>query len=178
MCYLPLPEKQEKTSGIKRSNPMPYCPSCQSEYRIGFTRCSSCDVDLVDQLEREVHFSEEEVQNALSGQELVPISRGSMDAVLETREVMSAQRIPALVVEDKEQPSDPNHPKRMVLVVRKTDLPRANEVLGDMFKKLVNKEGLNANVELKTDICPACQNKVPEDATECPECGLFIGKGS
>jgi len=25
-----------------------YCPLCKAEYRAGFTRCSDCDVDLVD----------------------------------------------------------------------------------------------------------------------------------
>jgi hypothetical protein len=27
-----------------------YCPECQSEYRPGFTHCSDCDVDLVEDL--------------------------------------------------------------------------------------------------------------------------------
>jgi hypothetical protein len=27
-----------------------FCPQCKAEYRGGFTRCSDCDVDLVDQL--------------------------------------------------------------------------------------------------------------------------------
>ena len=29
------------------------CPQCESEYRDGFTRCSSCEVDLVDALPQE-----------------------------------------------------------------------------------------------------------------------------
>jgi hypothetical protein len=28
-----------------------FCPRCRAEYRPGFTRCSDCDVDLVDSLE-------------------------------------------------------------------------------------------------------------------------------
>ena len=28
-----------------------FCPECKSEYRPGFTRCSDCNVDLVEQLE-------------------------------------------------------------------------------------------------------------------------------
>jgi len=27
-----------------------YCPKCKAEYRPGFTRCSDCDVDLVEAL--------------------------------------------------------------------------------------------------------------------------------
>ncbi len=29
---------------------MPFCPSCQVEYRSGFTRCTDCGVDLVPSL--------------------------------------------------------------------------------------------------------------------------------
>ena len=29
---------------------MPFCPTCASEFRPGFTRCEECDVDLVDEL--------------------------------------------------------------------------------------------------------------------------------
>jgi len=28
-----------------------YCPSCRDEYRPGFTRCATCDVDLVESLD-------------------------------------------------------------------------------------------------------------------------------
>jgi Putative prokaryotic signal transducing protein len=27
-----------------------FCPQCKAEYRVGFTRCSDCDVELVDHL--------------------------------------------------------------------------------------------------------------------------------
>src|ERR1051326_4940094 len=27
-----------------------FCPRCKAEYRLGFTKCSDCHVDLVDQL--------------------------------------------------------------------------------------------------------------------------------
>ncbi len=32
---------------------MPFCPSCQIEYRAGFTRCTDCDVELVPSLPEE-----------------------------------------------------------------------------------------------------------------------------
>ena len=28
-----------------------FCPNCRDEYRAGFTRCATCDVDLVESLE-------------------------------------------------------------------------------------------------------------------------------
>jgi hypothetical protein len=31
-----------------------FCPKCRAEYRSGFTRCSDCEVDLVNELLREV----------------------------------------------------------------------------------------------------------------------------
>jgi hypothetical protein len=31
-----------------------FCPSCKDEFRRGFTRCASCNVDLVDDLDAEV----------------------------------------------------------------------------------------------------------------------------
>ncbi|HXZ13689.1 MAG TPA: hypothetical protein VEG64_14990 [Candidatus Sulfotelmatobacter sp.] len=27
-----------------------FCPVCKAEYRLGFTHCSDCDVDLVEHL--------------------------------------------------------------------------------------------------------------------------------
>src|SRR5271157_4509346 len=30
-----------------------FCPICKAEYRFGFTRCSDCDVDLVETLPEE-----------------------------------------------------------------------------------------------------------------------------
>ncbi|MCE1188941.1 MAG: DUF2007 domain-containing protein [Ignavibacteria bacterium] len=38
---------------------MPYCPECKSEYIEGVTRCSDCEVDLVDVLNEDEHFSPE-----------------------------------------------------------------------------------------------------------------------
>ena len=37
-----------------------FCPQCKTEYRVGFLRCSDCDVELVDHLP--VHDSSAETQ--------------------------------------------------------------------------------------------------------------------
>jgi hypothetical protein len=36
-----------------------YCPQCKAEYRQGFTRCSDCDLDLVDTLPQEAERTDE-----------------------------------------------------------------------------------------------------------------------
>ncbi len=40
-----------------------FCPECKAEYRRGFTRCSDCDVDLVEELSP----PDNSAQNELTG---------------------------------------------------------------------------------------------------------------
>jgi hypothetical protein len=74
---------------------MPFCPKCRCEYRPGFTKCSDCEVDLVDVLPPEPKPGEldkttfvpvraypsrilaEMVQEALSNEGIPSIIRGS-----------------------------------------------------------------------------------------------------
>lgn len=37
---------------------MPICPKCKSEFREGFTKCNSCKVPLIDELEKETEETE------------------------------------------------------------------------------------------------------------------------
>jgi uncharacterized protein (UPF0212 family) len=157
---------------------MPYCPVCQSEFREGFTRCNSCDVDLVAQLDEIASLDDKDIKARLEGKELIAVTRGTMDPVLESKELLMAKRIPAMVMEEPDPHHQPGMPKRMVLLVAKTDLEKSIEVLGASFRKLVQTEGLKLeHGEGRYDSCPACGSTVPEDAEECPECGLVIGKG-
>ena len=39
-----------------------FCPNCEAEYRDGFTRCSDCDVALVEHL-GEIHSNSPELSN-------------------------------------------------------------------------------------------------------------------
>ncbi len=48
---------------------MPWCPVCKNEYVKGYTRCSDCDVDLVESLEdgpKPIIFGEEEPVNQMA----------------------------------------------------------------------------------------------------------------
>jgi uncharacterized protein (UPF0212 family) len=155
---------------------MPYCPICLSEFREGFTRCNSCYVDLVAELAGEMDLSQDNIQQALEGKELVGITRGTLEVVKETRDILSKHRIASIVVDvDEELPA--GMPPRMALVVSKDDLERAIEVLGGKFKEMLDVEGVDTANQMSYDSCPACGKKVTEHMEECPECGLVIGKG-
>jgi len=36
-----------------------FCPKCGAEYRAGFTHCSDCDVDLVEELPQEISINKD-----------------------------------------------------------------------------------------------------------------------
>ena len=43
-----------------------FCPECTAEYRVGFTRCSDCDVALVERLEQsEIHSNNPQLSGTL-----------------------------------------------------------------------------------------------------------------
>ncbi|HUU00790.1 MAG TPA: hypothetical protein VM425_05045 [Myxococcota bacterium] len=155
---------------------MPFCPVCLCEFREGFTRCNNCGVDLVDHLEQEMELSEENIRAALEGKELVLVTRGELEVVKETRDLLSSRRIASIVVDDEEAKLPPGAPPRVMLAVSKDDVEAAARVLGDKFQQMVAEEGQELAGELKYDSCPACGTRIPENAEECPECGLFVGK--
>jgi len=155
---------------------MPFCPECQAEYREGFTRCSACDLDLVEQLPEAFDLSEENIHQALEGQDLVPVVRGDFEVLKEIRAFLSSQRVASLLLDDKEFQAPPGAPKRVMLAVGSADEEHARLILGEKFQDMVANEGLDADAELSYGACPACGHGVEEDQEECPECGLFIGK--
>jgi hypothetical protein len=156
---------------------MPFCPECRAEYRPGFTRCASCDVDLVESLPEFAPLTEEEMRKALEGKELVAITSGYIDAVLEMRDQLAGMRILSLVEEAEKAPPQPGLPRRVKLMVAKDSLEAAAACMGETFRSMVAQEGLKPNAEITYERCPACNSPVPPDAEECPECGLVVGKG-
>ena len=155
---------------------MPFCPECQAEYRDGFTRCSECDLDLVEKLPEAFDTSEENIKRALEGKELVPMTRGSLEVVKEARDLLAEHGVASLVVEHDKVPLAPGMPLRVQLVVAENDREAAAQVLRDKHQELLDQDGLSLEMSDDTN-CPACGNPVPEEAEECPECGLFFPKG-
>ncbi len=69
------------------------CPRCQAEYRSGFSRCSDCDVDLVQAIEREIHDARFEPVEILSTEDLslIPVLRSLLDGAQIPYEVRGDQ---------------------------------------------------------------------------------------
>jgi len=156
---------------------MPFCPICNAEFRKDFKLCNTCNVQLVDDVDGGLELNEENVHKAFEGKELVPISRGTLDAVKETHNLLSDNRILSIILSDETAPKIGDTPTRMLLAVARDDLQASAQVLGQAFQHLVEEEGLSPAPQTDDESCPACGNKVPENADECPGCGLVIGKG-
>ena len=156
---------------------MPFCPNCHAEYREGFTRCSSCDIDLVDQLAETLDLDEAAIADAMKGKDLVPVARGALDALRENKALLAQGQVASVIVADEEARVIPGAPRTMLLVVSKDDVEASAEVLGQNFQNMVSQEGLEGNQDLDAAHGPACGTEVPPDTEECPECGLFVGKG-
>lgn len=156
---------------------MPYCPDCQAEFREGFTRCNSCDVDLVETLPEPFDLSEENIKQALAGKDLIPVTRATLDVVKETRDLLSAHRVASLILDDENEKTPPGYPKRVILVVGSDDLEAAGKVLGESFHQMLDEEGIDPQQsQMVSDKCPACSAEIKEDQEECADCGLFIPK--
>ncbi len=60
------------------------------------------------------------------------------------------------------------------LFVRRTDFEAADEIVTEMFGELHPDLPGGFFSEFAFGKCPACGAEVPEDATECPDCGLSL----
>jgi hypothetical protein len=50
ICSISALSGTDRENRIRYIIPPMFCPECRAEYRAGFTRCSDCDVDLVQEL--------------------------------------------------------------------------------------------------------------------------------
>jgi hypothetical protein len=108
---------------------MPFCPSCHCEYRPGFTRCSDCDVDLVESL------SEEKYQEPDRG-ELELIEVGTFPDPLQAqmiKELLEDNGIVSLLHSDANAGASPGGIPN-TLLVRAAELPKARELFEQYFE--------------------------------------------
>ena len=114
-----------------------FCPRCKAEYRVGFFRCSNCDVELVDHLPVDVPASQprQDVPRRFDAEEIelvvIRTYQNGLDADL-AKTVLEAAGIESMIRGDDTArryyvglPFD----QRIELVVRSEDAEDAEKIL-------------------------------------------------
>ena len=146
--------------------PPKICPECREEFVHTALRCADCDVDLVMELPSET------VQTGGGAalppaSELTPLLRGGPwelePVALALAEAGIASRIDAY---------EGTGGGRLAIYVREEELQAAaRAVEAHRAEHLHDAPEPGALGEALHD-CPACGSRLPEDAAECPDCGL------
>jgi hypothetical protein len=106
---------------------MPFCPSCRCEYRLGFTRCTDCDLELVESLpeEKPEEFHENDVELV----ELASFPDYSEAEMIQ--ELLEGNGITTVLRGDVVPLG--NVSGAATLLVEETDLPAAQKLYEDYF---------------------------------------------
>lgn len=105
------------------------CPQCKVEYREGFTRCSDCDVALVDRLDSGQAGPSKHERPALAWRGDDPVVFSAVLAALGDEE------IPNYEISDHEQlPFEPAIPRpQYAIFVRQEDVSRAKKAIQEVI---------------------------------------------
>jgi hypothetical protein len=155
-----------------------FCPSCRSEFVPRVTRCENCGVALVAELPSATGFgSDEAMAKALEGKSLTQLVVGNHVALREVQRFLGDQRVASIIGSDHDE-DEPAVATRFYLLVAEGDLERARTALEARWRDGLAKEGIElaeTTAAAGEGVCPACSAGVPEGASECPDCGLFLG---
>ena len=104
-----------------------FCPQCKAEYRAGFTKCSDCDVELVNQLPAEPQPLSETDHPQLV---VVRTYTSNVEADV-ARTALEAAGIESMVTSDDEGRQSPGlgFTRGTALLVRSEDVKDADEIL-------------------------------------------------
>ena len=145
-----------------------FCPVCRDEYRPGFSRCATCDVDLVAELDAgapkvsapaPVHVPDDDVTANFCGYLTLDEARHARDAV-------RAAQMPAEILIRDAPASAPDAPvaEEYWLRVRPRDFRAVVALVG--FEP-VETAGADDSFQ-----CSACGETVHDSDEACPGCGL------
>jgi len=117
-----------------------------------------------------------EAEELLEEAELVPVAQASLPEAKRLLEECLAADIPVLLGRDDHCTSGCS--PTLMLMTRGEDAPRVVELMRARWRSLVELEGTLAEAGGATGEgempCPACGTAVPDDAAECPDCGLVV----
>lgn len=159
------------------------CPECGATFRAGFTRCNSCNVDLVDAAVAAAAAAKKvDPRAALEGVPRVALVHAGLPACREIERALLDAGIPCLVEAEAEE-GEPlaAGAVKVGVIIAQADLPRAGELLRRRFEQLIEKEGVGSFNAEAVDLsaaevqCPACGHKGALVEGACGDCGLFLG---
>lgn len=160
------------------------CPQCGGSYRAGFTRCTTCNVVLVDagtlaDIQRKI----DSPRAALEGVPKVAVIHAGIAACREIERALLDDGIPCYVEADADEgePLSVGGAMKVGVIVAESDVPRVGDLLKRRFEELVKREGVGAFNLAAIDLsaaeieCPACGHKSALADGACGDCGLFLG---
>lgn len=149
---------------------MPFCPKCGVEYREGFSRCSDCDVALVDSPDTSPEWGDSppaELTRRENPTEARMICRALEDAGIpcvvkgaEGKEMLGPMLGVSLF--------DGNDLNYVVILVPEDRLEEANSLISVYFEE----EGSDEEVEFME--CSECGCPVDPEDKYCPACGTEL----
>jgi hypothetical protein len=145
-----------------------HCPVCRDEYRPGFTRCATCDVDLVASLESPASARPVALMTEVANEEATASFCGflTLDEARGARDKLRAARLRAEILVCEAPGGDPSGPVREEYWLRV--VPRDFRAVA----ALVGFEPAAAVEEHEPFACSACGATVGASDAECPGCGL------
>jgi hypothetical protein len=148
------------------------CPVCHSEFRPGFTRCNTCDVDLVAELDvAPTPPPSRPAADPIRESDFVSYCGFlSLDDAREARDTLREEGLPCEIVIREGAAADleaPVHEEYWLRVLRR-DLVSAEAVLEAAQHA---SPGNGESTDGDTFACSECGEDVALDANACPHCG-------
>jgi hypothetical protein len=145
-----------------------HCPVCRDEYRPGFTRCATCDVDLVASLEDTPAAKPAAVLSEVAAEEAVVNFCGfvNLDEARAARDKVRATRRRAEILIGEVPGGTPEEPIQEEYWLR---------VAPHDFRAVAGLIGFEPHVATEGDesfTCSACGATVRASDDKCPGCGL------
>jgi hypothetical protein len=145
-----------------------FCPECRDEYRPGFTRCATCDVDLVESLDDTVTRSTTTVLPEVAAEEATANFCGflTLEEAREARDKVRAAAMPAEILIRDVSNFAAGEPlkEEFWLRVRPRDFRAIVGIIG--FTPASSEE------PAESFKCSACGATVGANDATCPGCGL------
>lgn len=159
------------------------CPACESEYRAGYTRCASCDVDLVEPSAlAEIKARTATPRDSLKDVPRATVAQAGLAACREIEAALLAGGVPAFVEANQEEGEALSAGMmRYGVVVAAADLAQVSTILRGRFEALLAREGTGAFQDTAVDLsadtvtCPACGHTGALVDGACGDCGLGLG---